>query len=353
MKTSKLYKDLVEEASIAISIDDQEGRPKYFNNQFAATFGYTPNEMEKQSLRTLVHPDDVETVLNYHQERIAGHYAPPHYGIRGIKKDGPVIYLEVAAVPLKGNNVAAGTRAYLWDISEHKQIENKLNSTLKALRKTTGTMVQVIERMLEIRDPYTINHQQRVADLARAIAKEMGFSTDRTDGLRLAGLIHDIGKIAIPAEILSKPTRLSEVELQLVRTHPKIGYDLIKSIDLPWPVAMTVLQHHERLDGSGYPLGISGNEILLEAKILGVADVIEAMSSHRPYRPALGMSKALEEISQKSGVLYDKDVVEACLKVLQQNGFGFRYEGTPVPNPEAVQGQDAKDEKENTKTSSF
>jgi PAS domain S-box-containing protein/putative nucleotidyltransferase with HDIG domain len=337
MRTTKLYRDLVEEAGLAISIDDKEGKPKYFNNKYAATFGYARSDMEKQSLRTLVHPDDVEMVLNYHQGRVAGNYAPARYEVRGLKKDGTVIYLDVAAVPLKDKNGIAGTRAYLWDISERKQLENKLNSTLKALRKTTGTMVQVIERMLEIRDPYTVNHQQRVADLARAIAGELGLSTDRVDGLRLAGLIHDIGKIAIPAEILSKPTRLSDVELQMIRTHPKIGYDLIKSIELPWPVAMTVLQHHERLDGSGYPLGISGNEILLEAKILGVADVIEAMSSHRPYRPALGMAKALEEISQHIGVLYDKDVVEACLKVLQQNGFGFRYEGTPAPNPEATQ----------------
>jgi len=337
MKASNFYKDLVEEANIAISVDDREGRPKYFNNKYASTFGYPPGEMEKQSLRTLVHPADVETVLNYHQERVSGNDAPSRYETRGIRKDGTVIYLEVAAAPIRDRSGITGTRAYLFDISARKHLENKQNSTLKTLRKTTGTMVQVIERMLEIRDPYTVNHQQRVADLARAIATELGLSTDRVDGLRLAGLIHDIGKIAIPAEILSKPTRLSEVELQLVRTHPKIGYDLIKSIDLPWPVAMTVLQHHERLDGSGYPIGISGNEILLEAKILGVADVVEAMSSHRPYRPSLGMAKALEEISQKSGVLYDQEVVEACLKVLQQNGFGFRYEGTPAPNPEAVQ----------------
>ncbi len=337
MKIEKLYKDLVEEAGIAISIDDREGRAKYFNKKYAATFGYSSSEMEKQSIGTLVHPDDVERVMKYHKERVAGNDAPARYEFRGVKKDGAVIFLEVAAVPFKDNNEIKGTRAYLWDISEHKQLENKLNSTLKALRKTTGTMVQVIERMLEIRDPYTVNHQQRVADLARAIAGELGLSTDRIDGLRLAGLIHDIGKIAIPAEILAKPTRLSEVEFQLIRTHPKIGYDLIKSIELPWPVALTVLQHHERLNGSGYPFGISGNEILLEAKILGVADVVEAMSSHRPYRPALGTAKALEEISQNVGVLYDKDVVEACLKVLQQNGFGFRYEGTPAPNPEAVQ----------------
>jgi PAS domain S-box-containing protein/putative nucleotidyltransferase with HDIG domain len=338
MKKAKHYRDLVEEAGIAISIDDEEGKAKYFNKKYAALFGYSPSEMATQSIRTLAHPDDVETVLHYHQERVTGHFAPARYEFRGVKKDGTVIYLEIAAAPLQDKKGIVGTRSYLWDISERKQIENKLNGTLKALRKTTGTMVQVIERMLEIRDPYTVNHQQRVADLARAMAGELGLSTDRIDGLRLAGLIHDIGKIAIPAEILSKPTRLSEVELQLIRTHPKIGYDLIKSIELPWPVAMTVLQHHERLNGSGYPLGISGNEILLEAKILGVADVIEAMSSHRPYRPALGMAKALEEISQNAGVLYDKEVVEACLKVLQQDGFGFRYEGTPAPNPEAVQG---------------
>jgi PAS domain S-box-containing protein/putative nucleotidyltransferase with HDIG domain len=309
MRFEKLYKDLVEEAGIAVSIDDMEGKAKYFNKEYAATFGYSSNEMEAQSIRTLVQCDDVEMVMKYHKERVAGNYAPARYEFRGVKKDGAVIFLEVAAVPFKDNNDIIGTRSYLWDISERKQLENKLNSTLKTLRKTTGTMIQVIERMLEIKDPYTVNHQQRVADLARAIAGEMGLSTDRIDGIRLAGLIHDIGKIAIPAEILAKPGRLSEVEFQLIRTHPKIGYDLIKSIELPWPVALTVLQHHERLNGSGYPFGISGHEILLEAKILGVADVVEAMSSHRPYRPAQGIAKALEEISQNSGVLYDSDVV--------------------------------------------
>ena len=333
MKASKLYKDLVEESGIAISVDDQEGRIRFCNRKFAATFGYTPAEMAEQTLQTLIHPDDAEMVRKYHRDRISGLDAPSRYEVRGMRKDGTVLFLEVAAVPFRTDGLE-GTKAYLWDVSGRRLLENRLNNTLKALRKTTGTMVQVIERMLEIRDPYTVNHQQRVADLARAIAMEMGFSADRIDGLRLAGLIHDIGKIAIPAEILTKPTRLSDVEIQLIRAHPRIGYDLIKSIDMPWPVAMTVLQHHERLDGSGYPLGISGNEILPEAKIVGVADVIEAMASHRPYRPALGIGRALEEISQKSGVLYDKDVVEACVKALQQSRFDFRLEGAPAPNPE-------------------
>lgn len=336
MKNAELYKGLVEDAGIAIAIDDQEGKIRYFNRKYAAMFGYAPGEMTEPSLQALVHPDDAETVRKHHEARVSGNYAPPRYEIRGVKKDGSVIFLEVAAVPLRDNDGIVGTQVYFWDVSERRLLENKLNNTLKALRKTTGTMIQVIERMLEIRDPYTVNHQQRVADLARAIAREMGFSVDRIDGLRLAGLIHDIGKIAIPAEILTKPTRLSDVELLLIKAHPRVGYDLIKSIDMPWPVAMTVLQHHERLDGSGYPMGISGNEILPEAKILGVADVIEAMSSHRPYRPALGIPKALEEISLKSGVLYDKDVVEACIKVLQQNSFDFRLEGTPAPGPDFI-----------------
>jgi HD-GYP domain-containing protein (c-di-GMP phosphodiesterase class II) len=178
-------------------------------------------------------------------------------------------------------------------------------------------------KTVEMRDPYTAGHQQRVASLARAIAKEMGLSEEQTEGIYMAGIIHDLGKISIPSEILSKPGKITKIEFSLIKTHPRIGYDILKNIEFPWPVAQVVLHHHERMDGSGYPQGLSGNDILLDARILGVADVVEAMASHRPYRPGLGIDKALEEIVQKQGILYDTEVVEACLKVFTEKGFNF------------------------------
>jgi len=178
---------------------------------------------------------------------------------------------------------------------------------------------------VETRDPYTGGHQRRATNLARAIATEMGLSEEQIDGIRMAGLVHDLGKISVPAGILNKPSRLTEDEFGIVQTHPQVGYDILKTIEFPWPVAQIVLQHHERMDGSGYPKGLVGKDVLLEARILAVADVVEAMSSHRPYRPALGMDKALEEISRNKGVLYDPSVVDACLKVFTEKGLKFEY----------------------------
>jgi putative nucleotidyltransferase with HDIG domain len=174
-----------------------------------------------------------------------------------------------------------------------------------------------------MRDPYTAGHQQRVTQLAVAIATEMGLPTEQIDGIRVIGTLHDVGKICIPAEILSKPGKLTKVEFTIIKIHSQAGYNILKTVEFPWPVAKIVLQHHERMNGSGYPKGLRGEDILLESRILAVADVVEAMSSHRPYRPALGTHKALEEIEQNSGVLYDADVADACLRLFREKGFQF------------------------------
>jgi putative nucleotidyltransferase with HDIG domain len=178
---------------------------------------------------------------------------------------------------------------------------------------------------VEYRDPYTSGHQQRVADLASAIATEMGFQKDKIMGIRMAGVLHDIGKIAIPVEILSKPGRLSKTEFELIKNHSQVGCDILNSIKFPWPLSQIILQHHERIDGSGYPNGLLGQEILIEDKILGLADVVEAMASHRPYRPALGIDKALEEISINKGKFYDAVVVNACLRIFKDKKFEFKF----------------------------
>jgi HD-GYP domain-containing protein (c-di-GMP phosphodiesterase class II) len=184
--------------------------------------------------------------------------------------------------------------------------------------------VEAIASIVEMRDPYTSGHQARVAELAKEIAGRMGLPEDQVQAIHLAGLIHDLGKIRIPAEILSKPGKLDEIEYSLIKMHPKAGYDILKGIDFSWPIAQMVLQHHERMDGSGYPQGLKGDEILPGARILIVADVVEAMSSHRPYRPGLGVEAALEEITQSRGIRYDPQVVDACVALFRERGHVFR-----------------------------
>ncbi|MCF8076815.1 MAG: response regulator [Desulfotignum sp.] len=197
------------------------------------------------------------------------------------------------------------------------------DAAVAQLKKSLSGTVQVIVAMVEKRDPYTAGHQQRVAQLACAIAKEMNLADDIVEGIGMAGIIHDLGKIAIPAEILSKPTPLTDEEFSLIKLHPRAGYDILKDIEFPWPVAQIAFQHHERMDGSGYPQGLKGDEILLEAGIMAVADTVEAMASHRPYRPALGLDAALEEIKKGKGTLYDAKVVDACVRLFSENRFQF------------------------------
>jgi len=191
------------------------------------------------------------------------------------------------------------------------------------LRRTLESTIQAVGLTTEMRDPYTAGHQKRVTQLACAIAKEVGLSQEQFEGIRAAGLVHDIGKMSIPAEILSKPSKLTDLEFHLVEGHPQVAYDILKTIEFPWPLAQIVLQHHERMDGSGYPQGLKGEEIMVEARILAVADVVEAMASFRPYRPALGIDKALEEISQNKGILFDTDVVDACMRLFEEKKFQF------------------------------
>ena len=212
----------------------------------------------------------------------------------------------------------------LAGIIERKRAEEELRQSYVQLQRTLEGTVNALISAIEIGDPYTAGHQRRVTHLACAIANEMGLPQEQIEGLRMAGLIHDIGKISVPAQILSRPGPLNDLEFGLIKTHSQVGCDILnRTIEFPWPVAQIVLQHHERMDGSGYPAGLSGEEILLEARILAVADVVEAMASHRPYRPARGMDKALEEISQNRGVLYDPKVVDVCLKLFTEKGFKF------------------------------
>ncbi len=211
--------------------------------------------------------------------------------------------------------VSSGVAVEIENASLYENMKQKHSEMEKAM----DGIIHAVSLVVESRDPYTAGHQRRVAELARAIAREMGLSEWQTMGIYVAGLLHDVGKVAVPSEILSKPGKITNTEFDIIKNHCRVGCEILQRIDFPWPVTKAVLQHHERLDGSGYPEGLSGDQIIIEAKILGVADVVEAMSSHRPYRPALGLNSALQEISRASGILYDIEVVDACLTLLKKN----------------------------------
>ncbi|MFW0860487.1 MAG: HD-GYP domain-containing protein, partial [Dehalococcoidia bacterium] len=214
-----------------------------------------------------------------------------------------------------------GATTVYTDITGRKQTEKALKQSYQSLERLLEQIVGILIATVEMRDPYTAGHQRRVALISCAVAKEMGLSDERIEGIRMAALVHDVGKIQVPAEILSKPAVLSEIEMNLIKCHPQFGYDALKAIEFPWPVARIVLEHHERLNSSGYPYRLAGVDIMLEARIIAVADVVEAMSSHRPYRPTRGIDAALAEIQQNRGTLYDPAVVDACVRLLTEKGF--------------------------------
>jgi PAS domain S-box-containing protein/putative nucleotidyltransferase with HDIG domain len=240
------------------------------------------------------------------------------------RKDGTPIICSVSAVAVKDEH---GDVQYydgiIEDITERKRTEQDRQNSFIKLDRILEETVDALASTLGKRDPYTGGHQKRVTSLACSIAEELGLPSQQIKGLRLAGLLHDIGKIAIPAEILSKPSRLTEAEFNIVKDHPQIGHDIIKSVEFPWPIADIVLQHHELLDGSGYPIGLKDGKIRIEAKIMVVADVVEAMCSHRPYRPAHSLKMTLDEITRYRGILYDEDIVDICLKLFLDKAFRF------------------------------
>jgi PAS domain S-box-containing protein len=241
-----------------------------------------------------------------------------------ITSGGTFKHSEISGSPLVCGGRIAGMISVARDITDRKAAEETLKETLSRLRKAVGTTIQVMVSAVEVRDPYTAGHQRRVADLARAIATEMKLSPDNIEAIRLAGPIHDIGKLSIPSEILSKPTRLTKPEFSLVKDHARIGFEILKDVESPWPLAEIVHQHHERMNGTGYPGNLKGDEILLEARILAVSDVVESMSSHRPYRPALGIEAALDEIEKNRGILYDGAVADACIRLFREKRFQFK-----------------------------
>jgi len=317
------FRNSLHNSPLGIRIVTADGKISYANPAILDIYGYsnieelnaTPTKERYTPASYLAHRERVE-------KRKRGESVPSNYEIGIVRKNGETRDLLVTRREVLWNGERQFQVLY-QDITERKQAEKALQESLDKLSATLDAVIRAIAMIVEIRDPYTSGHQRRVAGLSCSIAKELSLSQEMIQGIRVAGTIHDIGKICVPGEILSKPGRLTKAEFSLIKRHPNSGYDIIKNIDFPWPVAQVVLQHHERMDGSGYPSRLSGESVILEARILAVADVVEAMSSHRPYRAALGVDKALEEISQKKGVLYDSKVVDACLKVFAE---GFKLD---------------------------
>jgi HD-GYP domain-containing protein (c-di-GMP phosphodiesterase class II) len=297
------FRNMINSNADGILILDENSIVKFMNPAAESIFGTKAEHFVGQTFEHLIIPEK-----------------PTELDITIGDGKSMVAEMRVMETEWEGQNVYV---ASLRDITDRKRMQQRLQLGLDNLKDVMDGTIRAMALAVEMRDPYTSGHQHRVAELGQAIAEEINLSAESIEGVYMAASIHDIGKISLPAEILSKPIKLTEIELIMIQAHSKVGYDILKGIDFPWPIAQTVLQHHERIDGSGYPHGLGENEILIEARIVGVCDVVETMASHRPYRPAMGLDKALGEVSGNKGKLYDEQAVNACLKLFNEKGFRF------------------------------
>lgn len=329
--TDRKYQLLADNVTDLILVFDFNFHCKYVSPSVEALSGYTESEAITMSVQDILTQESFEKAVTMLMEEIEIEGQDQKdlsrsrtMEVKILRKDGSRIWVEVKMTFLRdGANRAFEIIGVARDIQKRKEAEEALERNYIKLKKTLWGTVQAIVAMCEVRDPYTAGHQRRVAKLAVAIAREMKLAEDHIHELSIAGAIHDLGKISIPAEILSKPGSLNEIEENMMKTHATVGYDILNSIDFPGTVAQILYQHHERCNGTGYPRGLSGEDILPEARILSVADVVEAMASHRPYRAALGIESALAEIENNRGILYDPESVDACLSLFREKNFVF------------------------------
>lgn len=320
-ESEELLRSYLENAPDGIYMSDLEATFLYGNRKCEEITGYQREELIGKNFieLKLLSENDLKKAVQLLQVNMQGKSTGPDE-MELISKGGRLIPVEINTnvIQRMGQKIVLSS---VRDITGRRKAEESLKVTLESLRKALSTIIQVMVSAVEARDPYTAGHQSRSADLARAIATEMEVPQERIEGIRMAGLIHDIGKLSIPSEILSKPTKLSNLEFSLIKVHPEKGYEMLKDVESPWPLAEIVYQHHERMDGSGYPRKLKRDEILMEARIMAVADVVESMASHRPYRSALGLNAALEEIESNRGTLYDADAVDACLRLFGEKRY--------------------------------
>jgi len=356
------YFDFYDMAPVGYCTVNESGLIEQANLTTATLLGMDRAALVLQKITRFIHPDD-QDIFYLMRQRILETGEPQHCELRFVKQDGTPFWACLDALAVPDHDGAQSLRVVMTDVTERALANKELayqadekgkraaellvaNKELTYQAEEKGkraaellvanqeikryiaevetafmSTVQVVNTLGEMRDPYTAGHERKVAEIAVAIGAELGLSAREQEGLRVAGYLHDIGKIAIPAEILSKPGKLSWVEHKLIQEHAQAGYEVLKDVKFPWQIADIVRQHHERIDGSGYPQGLKGEAIQLEARILAVADVVEAMSSHRPYRPALGIEAALAEIERGCGSLFDVTVVNACMRLFREKGY--------------------------------
>jgi len=322
-RSEETYRRIAENMADVVWVTDLDLRTTYVSPSVEKLIGESVESHLNRSMEEKFPPESLERIRSVLLEELARE-GDPHADrdrtrlveVEHYRADGQTVWVAINVSFVRdATGKAVGLQGVTRDITERRHSEERI-------RKALGATVQAIVVTVEARDPYTAGHQRRVSDLARSIAAEMGLPAEEIDGIRMAGLIHDLGKISVPAEILSKPSRLSDLEFSLIRIHSEAGYEILKDIEFPWPIARMVLEHHERMDGSGYPRGLRGGQLLPASRILAVADVVESMASHRPYRPAIGIEAALGEISANRDSLYDPQAVDACLQLFKK-GYAF------------------------------
>ena len=310
------YRSIFDNAREGIFRTTPEGRFVLANRAMARILGYDSPEALIDGVTDIpgqlyIHPEERSQTLEFLERE--GYVKNAE--VQWKRKDGATIWVHRTMRAVRDEKVKIlYLEGLVTDITDRKK-------SVDQLRKALVDTIQAIASIVESRDPYTAGHQRRVADLAAAIAAEMGLSVELIEGLRMAGVIHDIGKVSVPSDILNMPRKLTDIEFSLIKTHAKSGYEMVKDIEFPWPIARMILEHHERINGSGYPNGLTGDRLLLESRILAVADVVEAMATHRPYRAALSLDVAMDEITKNRGVIYDPDAVDACLRLFREKGY--------------------------------
>jgi PAS domain S-box-containing protein len=319
-ESEERFRGLVEQSLVGIVIVDRDTVVLYSNPRAAEILGCAQSEVHGQSYRQWIVDADWPLVERQLGLVMSGEVTVGKVEFTARRKDGRNVVIGGQGVRTlyKGQPALLGV---MQDISEKKHAEEQIQRHVTELESAFMSTVNVAATLSEMRDPYTAGHERRVAEIAVAIGAALGLDARRQEGLRVAGYLHDVGKISIPAEILAKPGKLTKIEYQLIQAHPQAGHDVLKDVNFPWPVAQVALQHHERIDGTGYPQGLKGDQILIEARIMAVADVVEAMATHRPYRPGLGIDRALAEIERGRGSAYDTGVADACLRLFREKSY--------------------------------
>ncbi len=321
-KSDEQLRNLINNSSDIVFQLSPKGTIEYVSPKVRDIYGYQPEELIGQLFEKTTPLSELPKAIKAISRALSGETIL-NLEIGQLDAQGKIVVVEINSSPVIKDDKVIALQGVLRDITVRKKAEEAARDSSLKLIKAMEDTLQAMAMIVEMRDPYTAGHQRRVSQLACVIAEEMLLLPDRITGLRLAGLIHDIGKVRVPAEILTNPNVLTEAEKAILKMHPTLGYEVLKTLDMPWPVAQIIFQHHERINGSGYPAGLTGDNILLEARILAVADVVEAISTHRPYRPAHSLNDALDEILKEKNNLYDGKVVDSCIKVCKHKNFSF------------------------------